>query len=71
MRGMLGVVPEILAVEQLQLVGDQGIIALPQDRSERLVNLERELPFLSLVIGHSGFFGPTTSTKRSHAAIAS
>jgi hypothetical protein len=43
MKGMLGVVPEILAVEQLQLIGDQGIIALPQDRGDRLVGLEREL----------------------------
>jgi hypothetical protein len=24
MKGLLGVVPEILAVEQLQLIGDQG-----------------------------------------------
>jgi len=43
MKGILGVVPEILAVEQLQLIGDQGKIALPQDRGDRLVGLEREL----------------------------
>ena len=42
----LFLVLEILAVEPLQLVGDQGIIALPQDRDDRLIGLERELPFL-------------------------
>lgn len=69
MRGMLGVVPEILAVEQLQLVGDQGIIALPQDRSERLVSLERELPFLPHVIRRDG--PGTDHQHQPRAAIAS
>jgi hypothetical protein len=46
MKGMLRVIPEILAMEQLQLIGNQGIIALPQDRGDRLVGVERELPFL-------------------------
>ena len=59
MKGMLGVVPEILAVEPLQLIGDQRIIALPQDRGDRLVSLERELPLLPHVIRHRGAGGQT------------
>jgi hypothetical protein len=43
MKGMLGVVPEILAMEQLQLVRLERIITLPQDRGDRLVGLDGEL----------------------------
>ena len=56
MRGIPGVIPEILAVEQLQLVGNQWIIAVQQDRGDRLVGLERELPFLPHVIRQGGFW---------------
>ena len=59
MQGILGVVPEILAVEQLQLVWHQGINAVPQDRGDRLVSLERELPLLPHVIRHRGAGGQT------------
>jgi hypothetical protein len=54
MQPVLGVIPEVFAVEQFQLIGDQGIIALPQDRGDGLVLVECELPFLPHVIGQGG-----------------
>ena len=56
MKGVLCLVPEIFAVEQLQLIGNQWKIALPQDRGDRLIGVERELPFLPNVIRRGGLW---------------
>ena len=43
-------------MEQLQLVANQAIIALPQVRGDRLVRMERELLFLPHVIRQGSFW---------------
>ena len=44
------IIPEVLAVEQLQFIGYQRVIAEAQDRRDDLVGFQRELPFLADVV---------------------
>jgi hypothetical protein len=70
-EGILDVVAEVLAVEELQLFGNQGIVAEAYDRRDYLVGLAPgELPLLADVVGRDGF-RPMTSRSRSRAAMAS
>ena len=50
------IVAAVYSVEQPQLVRHERVIALPQDRGDRLVGLERERPFLPHVIRHSSLW---------------